>query len=55
MNRARCVKRGRFARKATTGHLEVNFAPDLVRLLREAKYFLALDLEIPELAKVSDP
>jgi dynein heavy chain len=27
------------------GHLEVNFAPELVRLLREAKYFLSLNLE----------
>jgi len=29
---------------------KVNFAPELVRLLREAKYFLSLGLEIPETA-----
>ena len=33
------------------GFLEVNFAPELVRVLREAKYFLSLGLEIPEQAQ----
>jgi dynein heavy chain len=36
------------ATKFHGGYLEVNFAPELVRLLREAKYFLSLGLEIPE-------
>lgn len=38
------------ATKFHGGHLEVNFAPELVRLLREAKYFLSLGLEIPDTA-----
>ena len=33
---------------ATGGRLVVNFDPDLVRLLREVKYFLLLNLPVPE-------
>lgn len=34
----------------SSGRLDVNFDPDLVRLLRETKYFLLLKCEVPESA-----
>ena len=38
-------------RDSETGLLAVNFDPDLVALLREVKYFLLLDLPVPESAQ----
>lgn len=37
-------------RDDATGLLSVNFDPALVRLLREVKYFLLLELDVPESA-----
>lgn len=36
--------------QAAGGTLQVNFDPELVRLLRETKYFLLLKVEVPESA-----
>jgi len=38
--------------KATEGFIRVNFDPVLVRILREVKYLLLLDIEVPERAQL---
>lgn len=38
--------------KATEGFIRVNFDPVLVRILREVKYLLLMDIEVPERAQL---